>query len=470
MSLCLCYTRGMTNGRERGLVDEAAKVLAGSGLDVERAARLAAGGPTRELTGRDVALGAALRDGWRASERTEAAYDNVAPGEHPAVAVAAFDLGQRFRAALTGRPAQRLARTPFHAGGPLVAVTAVRCGAHTEVTVQRPGTGPVTALDAEALAAVLSPAGADNFETLVVADRATLARLGDLARPALRASPADAAGALIDWWTQRSQHPGTGAVLVAADACSTRWVTGGAPDTERSTDTWARWLRVPGTGTEALLGLARRLVAGEPLRVPGIADDDAYSWGWFVESTRDWRMPDSPKVAAIGLANRNGAAAMWARSLLDDPGWAARERYTGRVVVATVARPPTVAALTVTTIDGVCRHRPGDTVALAIEAAGADEPLRVRARLVAVAVRPDGGVTLDLAPSKGDREAVVDHAGPGTTVVVRPEEIAPFFMVATRKAIAAAYGPGGSWVTSRAVTAPRIRRDVPLAVVIAGAV
>lgn len=458
----------MTNERKASLRDEAANVLAGTGIDVERAAGLAAGGSPRHLADRDVALAAALRDGWRASERTEAGYGNLAPGEHPAVAVGAFDLGQRFRAALTGRPAPRLARTPYHAGGPLVAATVTRCARHSEVTVQRPDTAPVTGIDAEGITALLSPAAATTgFETLVVADRATLTHLTDLARPAMPASPADAAGRLVDWWTQRSQHPGTGGVIVATDACSTRWVTGGARDAERTPAAWARWLRVPGEGTEALLGLARRLVAGERLPVPGIAADDVYSWGWFTESTRDWRIPDSPKVAALGLANRNGAAAMWTRSLLEDPGWAARERYAGRVVVTTVVASPAAGELRVTTIDGVCRHRPGDTVALTIEGA---EPLRVTARLVGVSVRPDGSLTLSLVPSKKDSYVTFDQAQPGTTVVVRPEEIAPFFMAQTRRAIAAAYAPGGSWVTSRGVAAPRIRREVPLAVVIAGAI
>lgn len=442
-------------------------MLAGTGIEVERAAGLAAGGSTRNLSDRDAALAAALRDGWRASERAEAHHDGLAPGEHPAVTVAAFDLGQRLRAGLTGRPAPRLARNPYRAGGALVAVTATRCGRHTEVTVQRPGTVPVTALAAEGLAALLSPAGTDSFETLVVADRATVAHLTDLARPALPGSTADAAGALLDWWTQRSQHPGTEAVLVIPEACSTRWVTGTTAHAERATATWARWLRVPGEGTEALLGLARRLLDdGGTLPVPGVGADDVYSWGRFVESTWDWRLPDSPKAAALGLANRNGAASMWARSLLDDPGSAARERYTGRIVVTTAIAARTDDHLTVTTIDGVCRHRPGDTVALTVEA---DEPLSVQAHLASVSVRPDGGVTLTVLPQKKDRVAALSAARPGTTVVVRPEPVAPYTMVATRKAIAAAYGPGGSWVTSRRVTAPRIRREVPLGVVIAGA-
>lgn len=455
----------MTSSEAEGLRREAAKVLAGSGIDFGEAARLASGGPAHRLGGRKAALAATLRDGWQTSELAEEGSGRLAPGSHPGMGAAVFELGQRLRAAHTGRPAPRLIHTPFFAGGPLVGVTAVHVGARTRVSVQRPGSVPVTGLDGDALPALLPSSGREGHETLVVADRRTLERLVGLARSAQPGTPVHAAGALLDWWSQRSQHPGSGAVLILSEACSARWVIGGGPQAERSVGAWARWLGVTGTGTEAVLAIARCLVGGVWRVVAGAGEEDRLAWTWLLTSTRDWRLPDSPRAAAIGLVSRNAAAALWARSLLEDAAWAARERHLGRVVIGAVATPPAPdGRLSVVTADGLCRHRPGDMLDLDLD----ESALHLRAELDHLSVRRDGGLTLGLAPVGGHRKTAVEHVRRGHTAVVRPPWVNPSLHAVTRRAIAAAYGPDGSWATSRSVAAPRIRRDVPLGVVIAG--
>jgi len=109
--------------------------------------------------------------------------------------------------------------------------------------------------------------GADP-RTLVVADRDALARLLELAYATDPTSANTGVAAVVNWWAQRADHPGTGAVLDLVTACSARWTIGVPPAHEREITVWRQWLGVADRGPRGLLDLARR-VATEPT-LPGL--------------------------------------------------------------------------------------------------------------------------------------------------------------------------------------------------------
>src|SRR5207253_9452298 len=97
------------------------------------------------------------------------------------------------------------------------------------------GTQVTTATGLGALLALaeLGVSVGPEHRTLVIADRDILARLVELARATDPASSSATSAAVVGWWSQRADHPGTGAVLNVTVACSARWVLGVPPDGER---------------------------------------------------------------------------------------------------------------------------------------------------------------------------------------------------------------------------------------------
>ncbi|MBV8979718.1 MAG: hypothetical protein JO086_02355, partial [Acidimicrobiia bacterium] len=250
-----------------------------------------------------------------------------------------FDLGVRLRAAATGRPQPRVARPLWAPRGALVAAHCARAddGSIT-VSVARPGGATATSLAPTGLLPLAhddeSSRGA--FECLVVADRLQLALLMEAAKATPPGVKADRAAATVAWWVARADHPGTGAVLIATEAARQRLVLAD-PDAEGSVGAWLRALGrpVPADHVEAPLALVDAVADGAK-GVEGV--DDQREWRRFCtgyDAGYNWRGPDTAVAAAVGLRAREDASELFARALLDDPAWAQRERFAGRVVVGT---------------------------------------------------------------------------------------------------------------------------------------
>ena len=382
------------------MVDElsewAEAVLAGTGITAERAGTLARG--TAPASATEAALAPTLTAGWAIAAGTDPF--TVDPGDGT---VEMFDLAMALRAAAVGRAIDRLAHRAVPGDWPLVAVTVTGRGPAPTITVERPGTPALTGGIDAALAALAAPGGGnrpyrgDDRECLVVADRATLARLAAAAEAAV-APPAgylpartpippgiDAAAARVAWWQQRAEHPGSAATICATSDAALRWASGNGPAADAELVTWATALGLATTAltTATLLEIAGRLRRGTLLpamadrldqggnpRGDGRAGDDARSWEAFCDARArfaPWRTHDSPRAAALGLRSRCDAAEFFERALLDDPRWAVRARLDGRVVVATVQQ---VAGRAVTLVahQATCRYRPGTKVALRLPA------------------------------------------------------------------------------------------------------
>ena len=170
------------------------------------------------------------------------------------MSVALFDLGQRLRSATLARPVARSTFAPVLRPIDPVAVTItdtgdgmlVRASDGTRMTTGT-GSGALSALDG--LGVSIGP----EHRTLVSADRDTLSRLVELARSTDPASSSAASAAVVGWWSQRADHPGTGAVLNITVACSARWVLGVPPDDERQVSVWRAWLGIADAGPRGLL-------------------------------------------------------------------------------------------------------------------------------------------------------------------------------------------------------------------------
>jgi hypothetical protein len=200
--------------------------------------------------------------------------------------------------------------------------------------------------------------------TLVIADRDTLSRLVELARSTDPASPSSASAAVVGWWSQRADHPGTGAVLNVTVACSARWVLGVPPDGERQVSVWRTWLGIADAGPCGLLELAALVSAGETL--PGLetfTEDDQHSWEAFAtrladpKTSWDWRMRDNRREAALGLATRCDAAELYESLRLGDPLVAIRESFSGTVLSGVVTAVSARTRIEVTLDHLACRLR-----------------------------------------------------------------------------------------------------------------
>jgi hypothetical protein len=392
------------------------------------------------------------------------------------VSVALFDLGQRLRAATLSRPVPRSAFAPVLAPTDPVAVMVTGAGDHalvqaaderTFTTASGPG-----ALEALArLGVSLGP----EPRTLVIADRSSLSHLVELARATDAASGCAAAAAVVGWWDQRADHPGTGAVMNVTVACCARWVLGVPPTMERQVEVWSRWLGVADHGPPGLLEIATAISAGQTL--PGLetfAEDDQRSWETFrmrladPGSRWDWRARDSRREAALGLATRCDAAELYDSLRLGDPLVATRESFGGTVVTGVITAVWGRTLVEVTLDRLACRLReqsevegfPGFPRDLP---AAASAPL-LHGRIVATRVAPDERLVVTIG------EATV-RGGParrGQRFTLRPRSIDPRQQRSGRQELHRRYAARRSWLSGGAAPTPR-RRDVPLDVVIAAA-
>lgn len=386
-----------------------------------------------------------------------------------------FDLAGRFRAAHTGRVQPRMVHSPVWPGGRLVAALVRKGPDGIQVEARRRGAPAVVAAGPGAVGAFgsLGEPGSD-FECLVVADRRQLALLVEAAH----ASPAsdfalNRNAAVVDWWGQQAEHPGSRAVIVLTDACRQRWVTGEAPDAEAEIGTWLRWLDIPSKGVEptiVLLDLAETVADG-PLLASFDPKVDEHSWSWLRDSAngdfaRAWRYPDSPRSAAVGCRARCDAADHYARALVDDPAWAERETHSGRVVDGQMVKMDD--GLRVVTVQEACRFREGSRVCVADVAAPPPGPDAKPCVAVVEAMSWDastGARVLDLRWTDKNQLPV----GAGVTVRLTPEVRSPGVAARGRGNLATRFSTA-TWLTQpRKVAKPVIRRNVPLDIVVATA-
>jgi hypothetical protein len=391
------------------------------------------------------------------------------------VSNALFDLGQRLRAATLARPVARSTFAPVLPPTEPVAVTITGAGTLLRAT---DGTGVTTATGQGALSALakLGVSVGPQHRTLVIADRDTLSRLVELARATDPASPAAGSSAVVGWWSQRADHPGTGAVLNVTVACSARWALGVPPDDERQLAVWRTWLGIADAGPRGLLELAALVSAGQTL--PGLetfTEDDQRSWEAFAtrladpKSSWDWRMRDNRREAALGLATRCDAAELYESLRLGDPLVATRESFNGTVVSGIVTATPARTRIEVTLDHLACRLRENAAIegfpgyARDSPAANGRGPW-LHGRVAATRVTPNERLVVTIT------DAVV-RPGPahiGQRVTLRPRSVDPRQQRSGRHELHRRYAARRSWLSGGSVPAPR-RRDVPLDVVVAAA-
>ena len=447
----------------RALAVYAARLLAGTGLSPYDAVRAAAGDPHVVVPPRAEAAVMALRDGWHA-----AASVRTAGGGRAGMTAELYDLGMRLRAAATRQAAPRLSMAPLVPAAAPVAVRAVQRNRTVAAAAAVPGQAEQRAAG-PAVLDMLHQMGVritgESWRTLVTEDYATLPALLALARAdGLDGDRADAA-AHIGWWSDRADFPGSTGVVPVLRACRERWVTGAAPAGETSPRTWRAWLRVPGSGGPAMLGMLARVQAGVPLPLLSwIEEDTAGSWqlakaDWAAGA--DWRQPDSIARSAAGLRARNDAADLYAAALLRDPLYRRRAVHTGHVVTGTAHIPDPKEKTIIVACDrpdGRLRETEDVTFWAGDLAARPDKVLRGTVTATVIT-----GRTLILTMSCSSRSRPED----GARVTVHAADPIPSSMRSLRQRADRLY-PKTSWLATGGQ--PRhARRDVPLGVMIAGA-
>jgi hypothetical protein len=394
-----------------------------------------------------------------------------------------YDLAQRLHAASTGIPAARSRYAPCLPPTDPIAVTIddtadgpVLTAATTTATGRRPAT------DGLGLLADLGANSAATHRTLVVPDRSTLRALATFAAATPHGHREEEQAAVISWWLQRAEHPGSGAVLVLTEACSARWTLGTAPQAERNITTWCRWLGAQEPTAPTLLDLARRVADGATL--PGLLDLHAYdsrSWTFHrerLQSGRSWRALDGRMEAALGLATRSDAADLYASLRLGDPLVALRESHDGGVVTGTITHTESssgrVRRFTVAAPRLVCRLRSGAQVEgwSGTPLDLPDAAVTFTGLLTDTRVGRTGPTTGPTGPvlllSVDDTVIRPNTLALGDTVCIRPRAVSPRQQTFGRTTIRMRYRLRSNWLAQGA-TPPIHRRDVPLDVAVAAA-
>lgn len=304
----------------------------------------------------------------------------------------------------------------------------------------------------------------EAHRSLIIDTPATLIRLRRIVDQG-RHQPV--AAAVLDWWLQRSEHPGSGACYVATSAARARWVTGEL--TEDQLDTWARWLALPQTCPAARAhAVVHAAAAGTTLE--GLLDchtSDSYSWQRLNRRNLTRHHPESRRDAAIGLTTRNQAAEHYQSLRLGDPlvaQQAVREGHLTHAVITDLDR----AEATVRSTSGACRLRPGAKVqawaGLAQDAGTA--PLALRTAVVThVGISAD---STHLQIVLSDLAGLRSGTAVGDTITLRPAPVDPFQQARLRTQYVRRLQDGRNWLT-RPGTPPLTRREVPLDVVVAAA-
>jgi hypothetical protein len=385
------------------------------------------------------------------------------------VTAAWYDLGLRLHAASTGRPASRLAHAPVPLISNPVAVRARQRGESVQVTAAAPGTAARTAAGHDALAllhdlGVRITAGA--WRTLVTDDAATLPALAGLAATASRDGDQADTAAHIAWWADRADFPGSSAVVPLVAGCRARWVTGAPPDAETRAATWRAWLGVPDESCAGMLAVLALLHAGEPLKLlDRIERDDAASWGRARQAHADhwdWRQPDSPARAAIGLQARCDTAELYAAALLSDPLYRRRAVHTGHVVTGTIRLIPARRAALDLTCDRLDSRLRAGTEITGWAGGPQDASPQVFSGQVSGAAVTAGALVLTITDAGRNMPAS------GARVTVHAAGPTDHAFTSGRHRLIDLYGRRTSWLTTGRRPAVA-RRDVPLEVIVAAA-
>ncbi|MFD7161402.1 hypothetical protein ACFV9C_42925 [Kribbella sp. NPDC059898] len=381
-----------------------------------------------------------------------------------------FDLAQRLHAASSGCPVARLSHAPLLPVRRPVAVRAWRSNGSIKVAAVVPDAAVTTASGRDALD-LLHGMGvrmsADSWATLVTDDESTLPLLMDLAYGNDGDDEYEDAAAHIAWWGERSDFPGSTAVVPLVPLCRTRWVTGETPHAESSAQVWRRWLKVLGDDCSTLLDLLALVSDGRVL--PGldaVANDDDWSWSFAQREHadgQDWRGPDSVSRAATGLRERCDAADLYDAALLADPLWCRRALHTGHVSSGRVT--------------GGLTGFPATAVGVACDRFATR--LKSQSKIVGWAGYADGrqldgqfsGTVLDIVVVDGELVLVLSVVAArrpvsGARVSVRAAPPSPEAMKATRARYRRLYSARRSWLTTGRAPVTS-RRDVPLDVFLA---
>ena len=361
-----------------------------------------------------------------------------------------FDLAQRLYAAEKMQPVPRLAHATFKPSTTAVAVRAATRGTTALVSVARDGRTEESAHDTEALA-LLARNGATTMGTaepamLLTDDAGTIPSLLALARAHAHHPDPDIAGAaaMIGWWADRADHPGT----------------------------WRYWLGITDESVAGLHEWAACIATGPLLPLlDSIHDDDRYSWDRTLSAAtagHDWSRPDNSASAAMGLRTRCDAADLKAAALLSDPLWRVRALHTGRVAqgIASVAAPPTGSRRRNVSVSVTCDRLDSrmrvDSAVTGWVGSPLDQPFERFCADVTSAQVVNGKLTLGLG-------SVGAHApNDGDQVTLMPQPPSPATMRAGRARYWNLYRARRSWLsTGQAPSA--VRREVPLDVLIAGA-
>lgn len=329
----------------------------------------------------------------------------------------------------------------------------------------------------------------EQYRTLVVPDPATLTTLTRLAHahaatsrtarrraprpgpatppaPAILA-PADDAAAVVLWWQQRAQHPGTHAVLVLTRALPERWALGVDPQLDRDISTWLAWLDIDDTGPHGTLQAARRLAAGAAL--PGLSEhatSDEYSWQARqrrLDAGDGYDRPDGRDETVLGLASRSHAAELYTSQRLDDPAVRVAAVHQGTVVPGTVIDQPTPTSLVMVTDHLINRLRTGTDVA-AWTGEPADHPERTMAGTVSDAtIGPTGRLLLTITGLSSRTKISA-----GSRLTLRPAPANAHQQRRARQNLRTRLRRPDNWLARNRTVQPQ-RRHVPLDVVIASA-
>lgn len=387
------------------------------------------------------------------------------------MSVETYDLAIRLRAATTGHPVPRTTYAPVLP--PTDPITLTATGTPSTLLIHAATTTAQTTGYGDAALTALTTLGVaptGSHRTLVVPDRATLAALARAARH----SKDQATAALVGWWQQRAEHPGTGAVICLTDACRRRWTLGTTPDAERRINTWHSWLGISDHGPSGLLQLARRVSDGHTLTgLLAAHEADSRSWSYHLDRLAqgwDWRTRDNRSEAALGLATRADAAELYDSLRLADPLVAQRESWTGTVVTGTVIALPDPGVLHVQAHALLCRLRADSAIQgwagapLDIPDATSTATRITAARLTDVRMTADRRLVLTVA------DAVIrpGRLVVGDQVTLRPKAVDPRQQSNGRRNMRYRYRTACNWLAGG--TAPVVRRrDVPLDVVISAA-
>ncbi|WGI36090.1 hypothetical protein QDT91_29165 (plasmid) [Mycolicibacterium aubagnense] len=393
---------------------------------------------------------------------------------------ALFDLALRQVARDRGGAVARLRYNPAPARDVRVAVAARRTGAGVRVQAIGPDGNLQSGCGAEGLAAIARAAGCTSGDlgggaTALIEGGATLTALAGLATrwadPALSGRTDVVGGsALAGWWVERAAHPGTSAVADVLALSRARYVLGTVP----GADDGAAWRRVFGAPV-GLVGLVRwhEAITGGPLLagLDMLREDDDWLLARYQEALaagRSWEVPETLALAAMRLRSRCDAADTFAAALFGDPLWRARGVHTGHVCTGQVVIGAGSAGNRVTVEVGRLdtRLRAGSAVLgwvgdplAAIPGSGG----RLGGEVVATAVEAGALLVTIGALKRSDY-----RPGAGETVTVIPAPPSAATIRSNRVVVSRLYRQRYSWL-SQGVTPAPVRRDVPLAVIIAAA-